>query len=190
MIKDKLTIQAKQSGFRARSIFKLIDINRKFNLIKKGDKILDLGCWPGSWLQFCSNLGCSCIGVDLKPINSLPNCFFIKSDIYDKKLISKIKKHGNFDAVLSDLAPNTTGIKEIDQNKSTTLSFRALEIVKDLLKERGNFLCKVFQSNETPQIIHEFKKYFPFVKLYKPLSSKKRSKEVYIIAKSKHNLNV
>ena len=190
MEKDKQTTRAKRLGFRARSIFKLFEINKKFNLIKEKDKVLDLGCWPGSWLQFCSGLNCTCVGVDLRTINQIKNCTFIKGDIHDKKTLKRIQKHGNFNVVLSDLSPKTTGIKDLDQNSSVTLALRALEIANQVLKNKGNFLCKIFQSNETHYFFHEVKKYFDYVKIYKPISSKKRSKEIYVIAKSKHNLNV
>jgi len=190
MKKDKQTIRAKKLGFRARSIFKLFEINKKFKIIKEKDNVLDLGCWPGSWLQFCSNKNCTSVGVDLKQMNKIENCNFIKGDIYDKKTIKEITKYGKYDAVLSDLAPQTTGIKDLDQDKSTTLSLKALEIANLVLKNKGNFLCKVFQSKETESLIKEIKKQFSRVKIYKPQSSKKRSKEIYIIARSKHNRNV
>jgi len=190
MKRDKQTARAKSLGFRARSIFKLFEINKKFNLIKEKDKVLDLGCWPGSWLQFCSKKNCISVGVDLRLINKIENCNFIKGDIFDKKTTKKILKYEKFDVVLSDLAPQTTGIKDLDQNKSTILALKALEIVILVLKNKGNFLCKLFQSKDTNQFIHEVKKHFTRVKIYKPQSSKKRSKEIYIIAKSKHNLNV
>ena len=190
MKKDKQTLRAKSLGFRARSIFKLFEINKKFNLIKEKDRVLDLGCWPGSWLQFCSNLNCTCVGVDLRTTEKIKDCTFIKGDVHNKEIIKKIIKSGKFDIVLSDLAPKTTGIKDLDQDYSTNLALRALEISNLVLKNKGNFLCKIFQSKETNHFTHEARKCFDYVKIYKPMSSKKRSKEVYVIAKSKHNLNV
>src|SRR3989344_8367330 len=176
-MKDKITIKAKKEGYLARSIYKLLALNLRYNLIKKKDNVLDLGCWPGSWIQACLKLDCNITGVDLRKID-IKDIYFIQGDIYDKKVFSKILNLGKFDVVLSDLAPKTTGIKNLDQAKSLDLAYKAFEISKKVLKENGNFLCKIFQSNELNQFVNNVKKSFKFVKLNKPEASKKRSKEI------------
>jgi 23S rRNA (uridine2552-2'-O)-methyltransferase len=184
-MRDKLSIKAKKQGYRARSVFKLFEINQKYQLIKRADHVLDLGSFPGSWLQASLKLvkkEGKVTGIDLKEIKKL-QAEFIKADILDDKIFDLIKQ--KYDVILSDLAPKTSGIKDIDQEKSYLLSKRALEIAKKFLKKRGNFLCKTFQSEKTPLLVKEIKKQFFSVKTFKPKTSKKRSKEIYIIAKGK-----
>ncbi|MBU2634356.1 MAG: RlmE family RNA methyltransferase [Nanoarchaeota archaeon] len=183
-MRDKLTLRAKREGYLARSAYKLLSLNSKYNIIKKGDKVLDLGCWPGSWIQVCLNLKCDVTGVDIKKVD-FEGVNFIEGDIYDKNLLDKL---GKFNVVLSDLAPKTTGIKHLDQARSLDLAYNALDVAKNVLKEKGNFLCKIFQSNDLDEFVRDVKKNFVFVKMSKPEASKKRSKEIYLIAKSKHNL--
>ena len=179
-MKDKLTYRAKKEGYKARSVYKLKQINNKFKIIKKGDKVLDLGAWPGSWMQYCQEKGADVLGVDLVKIKGEK---FLQLDVTKEEIFSKIK--GEFDVVLSDLSAKTTGIKHLDEGRSVDLAFRALEIAKAFLKPKGNFVCKVFMSEEVKDLIKEIKDRFDFVKVYKPGASKKRSKEIYIIGKRK-----
>ena len=181
-IRDKLTVKAKKNNYRARSVYKLFELNKKYNIIKKNDKVLDLGCYPGSWLQAVKTFGASAIGVDKKEIAPIEDVKFILGNIYDEKTIKEIIRFGDYDVVISDLAPSTTGIIDVDQEKSFILTKRALEIAREVLKENGNFLCKVFQSERINELVNEMKKQFRFVKVNKPSASKKRSKEVYIVA--------
>jgi len=179
-MKDKFTIKAKKEGYKARSAYKLLQLNDKYNLIKKGDKVLDLGCWPGSWLQVCWKSGCKCIGVDLRKTNlRLSNVKTYQLDVFSDKFFEVINE--KFDVVLSDMAPNTSGNIEIDQFKSYELSERAFEIAKKLLKENGNFLVKIFQSDESNDLLKKMRASFKFVKSTKPVSSKKGSKEIYFM---------
>lgn len=183
---DKFTIKAKKQGFKARSIFKLEDLNKKYKLIKKNQKILDLGCWPGSWSQYCKKIlenSGLIVGIDTKEINNL-DIIFIKKDIFDKDIIKTIKqKCKEFDLVLSDLAPKTTGIQ--DSEASIELAERALYITSKVLRYNGNFIVKVFQGKDLNNYINKLKKQFRFVKSTKPLASKKTSKEIYIICLGK-----
>src|SRR3990167_5749967 len=157
--KDKATIRAKREGYKARSVYKLFAINNKYRVIKQGDRVLDLGCWPGSWLQACLKF---------------------KADVMKDRIFDKI--NGRFDAVISDMAPNTSGRQDVDNYKSAMLSERAFNISEKVLKEKGNLLVKTFQSGYSDEILNKIKKKFSFVKIYKPEASKKRSKEMYIVA--------
>lgn len=180
-MQDKFSKKAKKEGFLARSAYKLIDLNKKYKLIKKDDIVLDLGCSPGSWVQVALKLKAErIIGIDIQEAKFKDKNFeFILEDIYNLDT-SKI---GKFDVVLSDLAPATTGIKNIDTEKSIELSKKAFEITKQVLKQGGNFLCKVFQGATFNDLLKDIKNNFEFCKCSKPIASKKTSKEIYIVAK-------
>ena len=185
-MKDSFTLRAQLEGYRARSVYKLIFLNKKYNLIKKNDFVLDLGCFPGSWMQFCLNLGANVTGVDIKQITSMKGGRFILGDIYEQKTLEKIQEHGKYDVVLSDLAPKTTGIN--DQELSLDLNERAFEIIKMVLKRNGSFVCKIFQGQGFNEFLRELKKSFSFVKSVKPEASKMKSNEMYLICKGYKNL--
>jgi 23S rRNA (uridine2552-2'-O)-methyltransferase len=178
---DKWQKKAKLHGYLARSAYKLLQLNNKHNIIKNNDRILDLGCSPGSWVQVALKLNASkIIGIDIKKPKIKDKRFkFIKSDI-NKLNIKNLEK---FDVIISDLAPSTSGIKELDESKSLELTEKAFELSKELLKQNGNFLAKVFQGSESNKLINQIKKEFKFYKIAKPVASKKRSKEIYIVAK-------
>ena len=177
--KDKATIRAKREGYKARSVYKLFAINNKYRVIKQGDMVLDLGCWPGSWLQACLKFKADAVGIDLKE-TEIKNTETIKADVMKDRIFDKI--NGRFDAVISDMAPNTSGRQDVDNYKSAMLSERAFNISEKVLKEKGNLLVKTFQSGYSDEILNKIKKKFSFVKIYKPEASKKRSKEMYIVA--------
>ncbi|MAG52396.1 MAG: hypothetical protein CMH62_00365 [Nanoarchaeota archaeon] len=180
MRKDFYFKKAKSQGYLARSIYKLFEVNKKYKLISPNSKVLDLGCSPGSWVQACLELNVKeIVGVDINEVKIEDKRFkFIKKDI--NKLDTK--KLGKFDVVLSDLAPSTSGNKDLDVDRSINLSYTALKIAKKTLKPNGNFLVKVFQGSEFEELLKEIKKYFQFTKSYKPKSTRKSSKEIYIIA--------
>ena len=183
--KDFYFKKAKEEEYRARSAYKLFELNKKYNLIKRSDRVLDLGCNPGSWLQAASKISNGLVvGVDILPMKEIKNVNFIQANVTDKKTIDMIKSISNeFDVILSDMAPKTSGIKELDHNKSIYLSEKALEIAENLLVNNGNFLCKVFQGEFFKEFLDNIKKKFEFVKSSKPESSRRESKEIYIIAK-------
>jgi len=191
-MKDKLAFKAKKEGYRARSAYKLIQINKKYKIIEEKDNVLDIGCAPGSWMQVVLNLNAFVTGIDINRIEPIKNAKFILGDILDDKTLKKIK--GKFDVVLSDLSPKISGIKELDKFKDIRLVQKVFTIIKIHLKKGGNLVCKIFQSEDSNKILKSMKKHFEFVKLFKPIASKKRSKEVYLIAKdykarmSKHTL--
>jgi 23S rRNA (uridine2552-2'-O)-methyltransferase len=184
-MKDHYTVKAKSQGLRARSAYKLLQLNQKYNLIKKGDDVLDLGCWPGGWLvasQRISKTG-RVLGIDLTRIKPIEGVEFIQEDI------NKVKLEGKFDIVMSDMAPKTTGIHAMDVGRSIDLAEMALKFAKKHLKENGNFLVKVFQGEGFDDYYKKVKKYFKFAKTTKPEASRKRSKEVYIVGFKFQNLH-
>ena len=185
--KDHYFKKAKEEGFRARSAYKLFELNKKHNIIKRNDKILDLGCSPGSWsqvaLKLVGNKGLV-LGIDILPVKELPGIKFLEADITAKETIFMIKTFSSqFDVIMSDMAPKTTGIKDLDHIKSIYLNEKALDLAEEVLKNRGNFICKVFQGEEFPNFLKKVKEKFEFTKSFKPESSRKESKEIYIIAK-------
>ena len=144
-----------------------------------------MGCYPGSWIQYLLTINCNISGLDLKDVKGL-KFKFIKKDVYDNSIFDDLEN--DFDDVVSDLAPNTTGIRELDQERSLDLCYRALEIAKRVLKPNGNFIVKIFDNTELKKYVNDAEKNFKKVLIFRPRVTKKRSKEIYIICKSKHNL--
>jgi len=178
--KDTYTIKAKAAGLRARSAYKLFQINKRYRLIKTGDDVLDLGCWPGGWLIAAKRLGARRVaGIDIMQIEPISGVEFIKGDVLDSSTVEKVK--GSFDVLLSDMAPKTSGILSIDIARSIELAEAALNIARRFLKPKGNFLVKIFQGEGFGEFFEKVKKHFAFVKTTKPAASKARSKEVYIV---------
>lgn len=189
-IKDYYFKKAKTDGFRARSAYKLIEANKKFHLIKSGDFVLDIGASPGSWLQAASSIAGSkgfLIGIDVTSIKTFKNKKNIQTavlDVFDAEFEQKIlllSKGRIFDVILSDAAPYTTGQIDTDQERSSEISERAFEIAEKFLKPDGNIFVKVFEGSETPRLIKERKNRFKIFKIFKPLASKKNSKEIFLV---------
>ena len=185
--KDYFFKKAKKEGYRARSAYKLIILNKKYNLIKRNDKLLDIGCSPGSWLQASLKLVGKkglVLGIDLNSIKEIKGVRFIQADIEKKWIIENIKSVSEiFDVIISDLSPKTTGIKEFDVERSIKLNERVLEIADKVLKENGNLLLKVFHGPNFQDFLKKIRSIFRFVKCSKPEASRKESKETYIIAR-------
>ncbi|MBI2673416.1 RlmE family RNA methyltransferase [Candidatus Woesearchaeota archaeon] len=185
--KDKFFRKARTEGYRARSIYKLREINNKCNLLRKKDKVLDLGCAPGSWLEEAKNLVDNglIVGVDMERIKPLIGTTFIQGNINDEETLEEIEDASeSFDVILSDLAPKTTGVKEIDQFQAMNLNLRVLEVCDKFLKKgSGRLLMKVFHGTEFQNLLKAIKKKFGHIKAIKPRASRKESKEVYIVAK-------
>lgn len=177
--KEHYTLKAKQDKYPARSVYKLQQIDEKFNLIKKNDKILDLGCAPGSWLLYASKKG-NVLGVDLQDITiSLPkNVRFVRQDI------NTFKTKEKFNVIMSDMAPNTSGDHSVDVERSIELCETALDITKTNLNKGGSFLCKIFEGEGIQEFFKKVEESFGFVKRYKPLASRSESREIYIIGKN------
>ncbi len=180
---DHYSRRAKKDRYPARSVYKLEEIQQKHSLIKKGDKVLDLGCSPGSWLLYAAKLTGDkgrVIGIDLKPvkIQVAPNIEVITGDVFEIKAESL----GNdFNVVLSDMAPATTGHKAVDSARSTGLCEAALAIAERVLLPGGSFVCKIFQGPDFNQFLDSVRTGFKSQKIFKPRSSRKASKEIYII---------
>lgn len=186
--KEFFTLKARKEGYPARSVYKLDEINKKFKVLKPNDIVLDLGCVPGSWLLYCSNIigpNGKILGIDISDCNiNLPNnAIFLQADILEVKA-SKIKEYfKEYDVVVSDMAPSTSGLDFVDAGRSLELSQRAFEIAKEILKPGGNFVCKIFESYEANQLIKEIGKHFALIKHFRPKAVIKNSKEFYIVAK-------
>lgn len=179
--------QAKSEKYRARSAYKLLEIQKKFRLIKSGNVVVDLGAAPGSWsqvaLQFVGANG-KVIGVDIKPVLSLKgNYETVLGDIFKDSTLEKIKQvlSRDADVVISDVAPEFSGIRTRDIGIAMLLSFRALQIAKEVLKEGGNFVSKAFRGSDYEKFVSEVRKNFAIVKEFKPKASLQESAEMYII---------
>ncbi len=190
--KDHYFKKAKEQNFAARSVFKLEEIDQKLKIIHPNQKILDLGAAPGSWSQYCSKkIGPQgrLLGVDLTSINiKLNNAAFIQADLRDLELSSIFKEYGfnePFDVVLSDMAPRTTGIRMTDQVRSFELCELALNIARQYLKKDGHFVCKLFHSDDFTVLRDEIKKDFSKFEAIKPDSTRKISKEIFLIGVKK-----
>lgn len=181
---DFFSKKARNQGFRARSVFKLQEINKKYNIIKKRDGVLDIGAYPGSWMQACVDFKCGYVlGVDVRQVSDVANADFLKADITKEDIFEKIaQKRDVFDVVVSDVAPKTSG--NMDSYMSYVLSSRAYGIAKRFLRAGGNFLCKIYMGEEFEDFLKNLRSDFLFVKSSKPKSSKKRSREIYIVAKN------
>ncbi len=186
-MKDYYTRKSREEGYYARSVYKLKQLNKKYSIIKQGDKVLDLGCSPGGWVQVSLEIvgkEGSVVGIDLEKAKvKAENFKFIQGDVYDKKNLEVVEK---FDVVLSDMAPKTSGIRDLDQERSFDLAKQALSVAKKKLKVGGNFVCKIFQGKDYPNFINQVKKEFKFVKTFKPEASKSGSKEMYVVGKCKN----
>lgn len=187
---DNYSRQAKKEGFPARSIYKIQEIQRRYHLIRKGDKVLDLGCHPGSWLKYAASLTGrqgSVIGIDLKPVSiKLPaNVRTIIGDVMRSDEDSAVSVGRNFNVVLSDMAPNTTGNRETDAARSFHLCERALAIAQTLLLAGGSFVCKIFQGRDFKVFSESVKSNFHQYKVLKPSASRKASREIFIIGLGK-----
>ncbi len=183
-LQDKYTNRARQEGFKARSAYKLLELQEKFNLISPGQTVIDLGCAPGSWLQVSLQLvgpEGKVIGIDKTKINlTADNLTFYQFDLNDD-LDEIITTLPPAHLVLSDLAPSTSGIAVVDNAKSFTLAQTAWTIAKKILLPQGNFVCKVFASQESDHFFKLLKPHFANLSKFKPKSSRKNSKEYYIV---------
>lgn len=180
---DHYSRQAKKDQFPARSVYKLAEIQKKHRLIKKGDRVLDLGCAPGAWLLYTAKLTGPkgwVFGVDLKPVSiQLPShTKIITADVFTLEVGSLEK---GFNVVLSDMAPATTGHKVVDAARSYNLCETALNIAQSILLPGGSFVCKIFQGPDFSLFLDAVRAGFKRLKVFKPQSSRKTSKEIYVI---------
>jgi 23S rRNA (uridine2552-2'-O)-methyltransferase len=187
-VQDHYFHRAKKENYLARAIYKLEEIQKKHAILKPGQRVLDLGAAPGSWMQLTSSIvgpGGLVVGVDLKEIKHSfpPHVVMFQKDIYEPEFLETLQRdYGPFDVVLSDMAPSTCGIKAADSARSELLFEQALHLAMAVLKGDGHFLAKIFQGSDFHVILQEVKKHFGRVKVVKPDASKKESKEIYILA--------
>ena len=186
--RDIYVRQSKVDGYRARSAYKLIEIDEKFKIFKGGLSVIDIGAAPGSWSQYVSKVvkNGKIISIDLKDIEKIENTIQIKGDFLEKKIQNDIKAYLNkkIDIVMPDMAVNTTGIKNIDSIQTGELCKEAMIFSKDVLSEKGYFVSKMFMGGSFNEIVALGKKIFKEVKVFKPKSSRKDSKESFIICKN------
>ncbi len=185
--RDPFFKQSKIQGFRSRSAFKLIEMNKKFKFLRKNINLLDLGSSPGGWSQVCRKeiIKGKILAVDLKRMEKINNVDFIEGNFLENDTYSKILFYfGNkIDVVLSDMAANTSGNKELDSFRTGELCLNAMNLSAKILSFDGVFLSKIFMGSIFQEIKEKANKYFKKVVIYKPLSSKKESKEIYIYCK-------
>ena len=186
--RDTYVRQSKVDGYRARSAYKLIEINEKFKIFKGGMSIIDIGAAPGSWSQYVSKVvqNGMIISIDLKEMEKIKNTIQIKGDFTENDIqnliISHLKKKS--DVVMSDMAVNTTGIKNIDSIQTGELCKEAMIFSKKIISEKGFFISKIFMGSSFNEIVALGKNIFKEVKVFKPKSSRKDSKESFIICKT------
>ncbi|MCX6671141.1 MAG: RlmE family RNA methyltransferase [Euryarchaeota archaeon] len=193
--KEHFYKEAKRVGYRARSAFKLQQIQDRFHLIPKDGIVVDLGAAPGGWSQVAKELVGNqgvVIGVDLSTIKPFEGILFLQGDVTKTETLEQIKdlmNGRNADVVLSDMSPDISGNYSVDQARSAWLCDCALHVVTQILQPGGHFICKIFEGEDTKAFIKKVKHQFMVVKTFSPEASRKSSSEVYIIAKSFKNPN-
>lgn len=190
-INDYYSQRAKKEKYPARSIYKLSEIQEKFSLLKKGDSVLDLGCFPGSWSLYAAQVVGPkgiVVGVDLQQADEAARpggapIHWLCADIMEPEMIVQVRRfRPAFRVLISDLAPKTTGNRWADAQQSLNLVRRTLEVAEEVLLDRGNYLCKIFQGEDFPDFVARLKERFALVKVQKPKSSRVESREVFVVA--------
>ena len=185
--RDIYVRQSKVDGYRSRAVYKLIEINQKFKILKNGISLIDLGSAPGSWSQYLSKniKNGKILSIDIKKIDPIDNVFQIKGDFTQISNQELIKNHFNskIDVVLSDMAENTTGNKNVDDISAVELCKKAMFFAKEILNKNGIFVSKIFMGSSFKEVISDSKSIFKKTRVYKPMSSRKDSKESFIICK-------
>jgi 23S rRNA (uridine2552-2'-O)-methyltransferase len=184
--RDQYRRLAKDQGYRARSAYKLLQMNRSYNIIKKGDKVVDLGCAPGGWLQVAmKEVGSSgkVIGVDLKPVTPVAGATILQGSIENPNVLSKVAEilGCKADVILSDMAPNVSGVWDIDHARQISLSTIALGFARRVLRVGGSSVFKIFEGEMLKEFKSELRKSFGKVLLSKPSASRQESSELYIV---------
>ena len=188
-VNDPFVKQAQKDGYRSRSAYKLIELNEKDRLIKPNMRILDLGSAPGGWSQVAGRLvgrNGRVLATDILPMDPVANVDFIQGDFTDDAVVEQLLgwlDGGRFDLIISDIAPNLSGIDSADQGGSMYLLELALDTVRKTLKPGATFAAKMFQGSGSDDYVKELRKSFEKVLIRKPAASRKESREVYIVAK-------
>jgi 23S rRNA (uridine2552-2'-O)-methyltransferase len=182
--KDRFHRKAQAAGYRARAVFKLEEVDRKLGLLRPGARVLDLGCAPGSWLQYAAERvgrGGRLVGIDRAPVDlSAPNMRLLVGDVFQVSREELLGELDSFDVVLSDMAPDTTGIRHVDQARSEALFERALDLATTTLAHGGHFLAKLFQGPEFTALVGRCRREFSRVAIHKPAGSRTASIEQYV----------
>ncbi len=186
---DTYVKRAQKEGFRARSAYKLLEIQEKTRLIHPGMRIIELGAAPGSWSQLISRLLKSngkLYTIDSLPMQPIASVFFMQGDFTQESTRHALKAEINapVDLVLSDIAPNLSGIAAVDQPRTLHLAELALEFSKEMLKSNGHFLIKIFQGSGSDLYIKQVRQLFKQINIYKPTASRAQSSEVYLLAQN------
>lgn len=190
-VKDHYFNKAKSENFLARSVYKLEEIDEKYKILKPGMQVVDFGYHPGSWIQYVSRVigdNGTVVGIDIRELNKaltgIKNVRVYQKDIFDIHDLSQLGVDGQFDVVLSDMAPNTTGIKSLDQDRSLNLVESVFGLLPRFLKPGGNFVIKVFDSQFAQNYLKEQKGLFNEFHFLKPKSTRSVSKEFFVIGKN------
>lgn len=188
-LSDAFVKRANAEGWRSRAVFKLMEIDRKDRLIRPGMRIVDLGAAPGSWSQYVSRQlkgRGQVIALDILPMGSLPDVTFVQGDFTEQTVLDELMSvmaDQTSDLVMSDMAPNLSGMKAVDQPKSVYLVELALSLAKNILNQDGRFLVKVFQGEGFDGFLRQMKQNFRTVVTRKPEASRARSREIYLLGK-------
>ena len=181
--------RAKQQGFVARSVFKLEEIDDKLHVLRRGARVLDLGCRPGSWLQYAAGVvgpTGALVGIDRTPLDkAVPGARIVVGDVFTTSIDELRGPLEAFDVVLSDMAPDTSGVRSMDQARSEGLFERALEIAELTLTKGGHFVGKLFQGPDWQRLLKRAREGFAEVRTIKPAGSRKESIEQYVVAKNR-----
>ena len=189
--RDTWRRQARNSGYRARSAFKLKQIQERHNIIRPGDSVLDIGCHPGGWTQVAleevGELG-AVVGIDLRPTDPIDGASLLTGDVRDESIIARLSSENSdegYNSVVSDISPSLTGRYDTDQAISLDLSAMALDVAVKLLKPGGSFVTKAFQGTGIELLIEACKIRFSFVRRFSPTASRNASSEIYVVCKNK-----
>lgn len=189
-VKDFYYKKAKDENYLARSVYKLEEIDQRYKILKKNDQVFDVGYHPGSWIQYTSNVVMpdgKVVGIDIKPINEqlsrLPNVSVFCKDINDVQTLEELGVSTKFDVVLSDMAPNTTGMRSVDQDRSMNLVEMVFDLLPKFLKPGGHLVIKVFESQRAQDYFKLNKNRFMEYNFLRPKSTRSVSKEYFVIAK-------
>ena len=186
--RDKYVRQSKLEGYRSRAVYKLKELDEKFKIIKNNLSILDIGSAPGSWTQYLSkkSIGSKIMSIDLKKVEKIKDVYHVVGDFLDDKNQKIITDYfpKKIDLIVSDMAVNTTGNKNLDSIQTGELSLTAMHFAIGMLRPKGIFLSKIFMGSTFNEIVENAKKNFKESKIFKPPSSRKDSKESFIICKN------
>lgn len=185
---DRYFKKAKRDGYRARSAYKLTQMQEKFRIIRRGDVVVDLGAAPGSWSQVAAKLVGSdgrVVALDLQPIDPISGVNLVQGDMLDAEVRARVAAmvDGRADVVLSDAAPETTGIKLRDHVRSIELARTAFEFAQDLLRDGGSMVLKIFEGEDFPDLLRDVKRAFRRAQGHKPSASRDESWEIFIVAR-------